>query len=328
MPNSEATGPVTIGIDLGGTQVRAGLVRDGVVLARAARPTDTAGGPAAVLVQFDALIAEVGATTAVAPVGIGMCAPGPLDSLTGVVLDIPTLPGWRDFPVRDALAERYGLPALLENDGIAAAFGEWRYGAGRGAQNLVYVTISTGIGGGVVADGRLLHGRRGMAGHVGHLRLAPEGPRCPCGGIGCFEAFASGSALGRRAREAAARSDGFLAEAAKRERIEARHTVAGARVGDRVCRALLDEEADYLAQGFISLVHLFSPELIVLGGGVSQAFDLIGERLVAGVREGVMPAFRDVRIVPAALGDNCGLIGAAALATQFGEALPPGADSR
>jgi glucokinase len=327
MPNSEAAGPVTIGIDLGGTQVRAGLVRDGVVLARAARPTDTAGGPAAVLAQFDALIAEVRATTAVAPVGIGMCAPGPLDSLTGVVLDIPTLPGWQDFPVRDALAERYGLPALLENDGIAAAFGEWRFGAGRGAQNLVYVTVSTGIGGGVVADGRLLHGRRGMAGHVGHLRLAPEGPRCPCGGIGCFEAFASGSALGRRAREATPAS-GFLAEAATHERVEARHAVAGARAGDSACRALLDEEADYLAQGFISLVHLFSPELIVLGGGVSQAFDLIGERLGAGVREGVMPAFRDIRIVPAALGDNCGLIGAAALATQFGEALPSAGDSR
>jgi glucokinase len=327
MPNSEPALPVTIGIDLGGTQVRAGLVRDGAVLARAARPTDIAGGPRGVLAQFDALVAEVTAAAEVEPAGIGICAPGPLDSRSGVVLDIPTLPGWRDFPMREAVATRYGLPALLENDGIAAAFGEWQFGAGRGVENLVFVTVSTGIGGGIVADGRLLRGHRGMAGHVGHLRLAPEGPRCPCGGIGCFEAFASGSALGRRARDAAARAGGFLAEAARHEHIEARHAVAGARAGDLTCRALLDEETDYLVQGLVSLVHLFSPELIVLGGGVSQALDLIGDRLAAGVRERVMPAFREVRIVPAALGDNCGLIGAAALATHFGEALSPGRES-
>jgi glucokinase len=159
------------------------------------------------------------------------------------------------------------------------------------------------------------------------LRLAAEGPRCPCGGIGCFEAFASGSALGQRARDAAP-AGGFLAETARRARLEARHVVAGARAGDAVCQSLLDEEADYLARGFISLVHLFSPERIILGGGVSQAFDLIGDRLVAGVRAGVMPAFRDVRIVPAALGDNSGLIGAAAIVTQLGEALPSAGASR
>jgi glucokinase len=325
MRNSVAEAPLAIGIDLGGTQLRAGLVRDGAVLARAARPTDRAGGPAAVLAQLDLLVAEVKA--AAAPVGIGICAPGPLDSGSGLVLDIPTLPGWRDFPLRNAVAQRYGLPALLENDGIAAAFGEWRFGAGRGAENLVYVTVSTGIGGGVVADGRLLHGHRGMAGHVGHLRLATEGPRCACGRIGCFEAFASGSALGHRARKAAPASR-FLAEAARNERVEARHVVAGARTGDAVCRALLDEEADYLTRGFISLVHLFSPERIILGGGVSQAFDLIGDRLVAGVRDGVMAAFCDVRIVPAALADNSGLIGAAALVTQSGEVLPSAGASR
>jgi glucokinase len=327
MANSTAGAPLAIGIDLGGTQVRAGLLRNGEILARAAQPTDIAGGPAAVLAQIDALVAEIKGAANVAPVGIGICAPGPLDSGSGVVLDIPTLPGWRDFALRDAVAQRYGLPALLENDGIAAAFGEWGFGAGLGVQNLVYVTVSTGIGGGVVADGRLLHGHRGMAGHVGHLRLAAEGPRCPCGGIGCFEAFASGSALGQRAREAAA-AGGFLAEAARHARLEARHVVAGARAGDAICRALLDEEADYLAQGFISLVHLYSPERIILGGGVSQAFDLIGDRVFAGVQAGVMPAFREVRIAPAALGDNSGLIGAAALVTQLGEALPSARTSR
>lgn len=321
MPDNAA--PLTVGIDLGGTQVRAGLAQDGQVLARASRPTDVAGGPRAIIAQFEALVAEVASRAGGRPLaGIGVSAPGPLDSASGVVLGIPTLPGWQDFPLREVMATRFGLPVIVENDGLAAAFGEWRFGAGRGVDHLVYVTVSTGIGGGVIADGRLLRGRRGMAGHVGHMRLATEGPRCPCGTIGCFEAFASGTALGERARLAAARQpDGFLAAAAGNEHLEGRHVLAGARAGDPACLALLDQEADYLARGFASLVHLFSPEIIIMGGGVSQAFDLMADRIIAQVRRDVMPAFRDVRIVPALLGDNSGLVGAAALATQIGEAL-------
>jgi glucokinase len=322
MPNSGA--PLTIGIDLGGTQVRAGLVEDGQVLARAARPTDMAGGPQAIVAQFEALVAEVTSDADRRSLaGIGISAPGPLDSSSGVVLGIPTLPGWQDFPLREVMKTRFGLPVIVENDGLAAAFGEWRYGAGRGVDNLVYVTVSTGIGGGVVADGRLLRGRRGMAGHVGHMRLSAEGPRCPCGAVGCFEAFASGTALRERARLAASRQpEGFLATAARGGDLDGRHILAGARAGDPVCRALLDEEAGYLARGFASLVHLYSPEMIVMGGGVSQAFDLMADRIAEQVRQDVMPPFRDVRIVPARLGDNSGLVGAAALAAQIGEALP------
>jgi glucokinase len=322
MPNRAA--PLTVGIDLGGTQVRAGLVRHGQVLGRASRPTSVAGGPDAIIAQFEALVAEVTAGAEGRQLaGIGISAPGPLDSSTGTVLGIPTLPGWEDFPLRDVMANRFGLPVVVENDGLAAAFGEWCFGAGRGASNLVYATVSTGIGGGVIADGRLLRGRRGMAGHVGHMRIAAEGPRCPCGAIGCFEAFASGTALSERARRAAARQpDSFLARTARNEPIDGRHVLAGARAGDPTCLALLAEEADYLAQGFASLVHLFSPELIIMGGGVSQAFDLMEDRLIERVRQDVMPPFRDVRILQATLGDNSGLVGAATLAAQIGEPLP------
>src|SRR4029079_12417755 len=129
--------------------------------------------------------------------GIGVSAPGPLDSEAGRIIAIPTLPGWDDFPLAAALPECFALPVFGENDAIAAANGEWRFGAARGLSHFVYVTVSTGIGGGVVVDGRLLHGRRGLAGHVGHMIIEPNGSRCSCGARGCFEALASGSALTR-----------------------------------------------------------------------------------------------------------------------------------
>jgi glucokinase len=159
-------------------------------------------------------------------------------------------------------------------------------------RHLVYVTVSTGVGGGVVVDGRLLHGRRGMAGHVGHLRMALEGPVCSCGTIGCFEAFAAGTALGRRARQAATmHPEGLLGIWSASQMIEARHVVEGARQGDPTCLALLREEAAYLGAGFTSLIHLFSPERIIMGGGVSQAFDLMIDDIHAVIRRDATEPF-------------------------------------
>ena len=155
---------LAIGIDLGGTQARVALVGDGKVLRRAAERTDVAGGPAAVLAQFERMIGEVCSKQEKTRLsGAGVSAPGPLDSETGTVLHIPTLPGWEDFPLRDVLGQKLGLPVIVENDGIAAVYGEWKFGAGRGLRHVVFVTVSTGVGGGALVDGRLLHGRRGMA---------------------------------------------------------------------------------------------------------------------------------------------------------------------
>lgn len=307
--------PLAIALDLGGTQLRAALVDGASVLARAAEPTDAAGGPEAVLGQMQRLIAGVAETGAGRPVaGIGISAPGPLDGETGTILHIPTLPGWEDFPLSSRLGGATGLPVKLENDGIAAAYGEWRFGAGQGLRHLVYVTVSTGIGGGVVVDGRLMHGRRGMAGHVGHFTLAPDGPRCPCGTIGCFEAFASGSALGRRARAAAAEHpESALGRLAAAGTVDARHVVAAAREGDAVACGLMREEATLLGRGFASLVHLFSPERVVMGGGVASAFDVMREEIHRVMRANLMAPFRTVEVVPAGLGENAGLVGAAAL---------------
>ncbi len=305
-----------IGIDLGGTQARVALVRGGAVVERVAEPTDVAGGPAAVIGQFRRMIAAVCPPDARRTLGgVGICAPGPLDSESGVVLSIPTLPGWEDFPLAATVGRDLGLPAVLENDGIAAVYGEWKWGAGRGARNLVFVTVSTGIGGGAVVDGHLLHGRRGMAAHVGHFRMAQDGPVCACGAVGCFEALAAGTALAKRAR-AASVAAGYLAGVAVERAVETRDVVAGAREGDAACLALIAQEAEFLGQGFTGLIQLFSPEMLIMGGGVSNAFDLMSDRIHAVIRRDAMPPFRDVPVVRAGLGDNAGLVGVAMLALE------------
>lgn len=307
---------LAIGIDLGGTQVRAALVDGrGSVLARAADLTDVVGGPERVVAQMRRLVDEASSGASGSIVAVGISAPGPLDSEAGTVLDIPTLPGWNDYPIRDRLASELGLPTVLENDGIAAAYGEWRHGAGIGLRHLVYVTVSTGIGGGVVVDGRLMHGRRGMAGHVGHFHMMPAGPRCSCGALGCFEAMASGTALGKAGRAAAEREpSSVLASLGPTGSLGAHHVVEAARLGDSVALGVVDREADYLGIGFTSLIHLYSPELVVMGGGVSAAFDLMDARIHEVIRRQAMPAFKGVRVAPAGLATNSGLIGAATLA--------------
>lgn len=311
------SGKLAVGMDLGGTQARVALVRDGQVVRRTAERTDVAGGPAAVLAQFDRMIRGVcSREERVALVSVGVSAPGPLDTDTGTVLHIPTLPGWEDFPLREVLGRELGLPVTVENDGIAAVYGEWKFGAGRGLRHMVFVTVSTGVGGGAVVDGNLLHGRRGMAAHMGHFRMAPDGPQCSCGATACFEAFAAGTALARRAREASRSGEGFLSKVAGERQVETRDVVAGAREGDEICIFLLAQEADYLGQGFTGLIHLFSPECVVMGGGVSNAFDLMSERIHAVIRRDAMQPFKDVPVVLAELGDNAGLVGAAALSLE------------
>jgi glucokinase len=314
-----------LALDLGGTQVRAALVaEDGTVQRRMALPTDVAGGPAAVLDQFEHMVAQLaGADGLHGLTALGVAAPGPLDSDTGTILGIPTLPGWEDFPLRAAVQRRFGWPVIVEGDGIAAACGEWRHGAGQGLRHLVYVTVSTGLGGGVVMDGRLLHGRRGMACHVGHLCLAVEGPRCSCGAIGCFEVLASGSALGREARAAARRApDSLLGRLSREREVSASDAVAAARAGDPVAVELLAREATWLGIGFRSLLHAYSPERIVVGGGVSQAFDLLEPGIRAVLRGTALAPFREVPVVPAALGDNAGLVGVASLALEQTDGPP------
>lgn len=316
---------LALAFDLGGTELRGALVeRGGAVAARVSAPTMAGAGSEAVIGQIIALAGTLLAEHPQAKVaGIGMCAPGPLDPKAGIVIGPPTLAGWHDVPLIDILNRQFGLPVRLENDANAAALGEWRFGAGRGSGSLVFVTVSTGIGGGVVADGHIYHGRRGLAAEIGHMTITGEGDRCFCGAVGCFEAVASGTALGRRATQLTAPGDGsLLRRLSGGGDVSARHVVEAARAGDVSALELVDAEAKWLGIGFTNLLHLYSPDLIVMGGGLANGFDLLAPGIRTTVGQRAMPAYRDVPIVPAELGDRAGLIGAASLILWEGE---PGA---
>ena len=191
--------------------------------------------------------------------GVGIGSPGPLDAEAGIVVHASTLRGWDDVPLAALAAARLGRPVRVDNDANVAALAEWRFGAGRGLRHMVYVTVSTGIGGGVILDGRLLHGRGSMAGEIGHMAITEAPVPCSCGALGCWEALASGPALGARATAL-----GSLG------RVTARDVARLAEAGDAIALGLLAEEARYLGLGFANLLHLYAPEMIVVGGGVSE----------------------------------------------------------
>jgi glucokinase len=304
-----------IGVDLGGTTVRAALVDDrGNILAQNEDETDATGGPERVLSQILGLSRQLTASRpGLAPAGVGVSTPGPVDTISGIASDIPTLSGFAGFPLRAELERQFGLSVSLENDGIAAAIGEWQFGAGKGHDSLVYVTVSTGIGGGIIADGRVVRGRMGMAGHVGHMTITPDGEPCPCGNRGCFEAYASGTAFTRRARQrASGRTDTLLGRDGSP--INSRAIFEAGRKGDTFANQVIDEEADTLGRGITNLLHVLSPEIVVMGGGLSNEFDRLHAGIADHITRRAMPAFREVPVVRAALGQNSGLVGAAALA--------------
>lgn len=309
--------PFAVGIDLGGTEVRAALVdASGNLRARAFELTDKAG-PGAVLQQVRRLVLTVCAEVGLDAVPqIGVSAPGPLDARSGMVLSIPTLPGWVNVPLMSQLSDLLGKPVVLENDAVAAAAGEWRFGAGRGLSNFVYVTVSTGIGGGIVSDGPVLRGYRQMAGHIGHMTVAARGNMCSCGNSGCWEAQASGTALG-----AAARREAALHPSSRLSTLDepptARHVFAAARDGDSLALRLVQKEAVWLGVGIVNLLHVYSPDAIVFGGGVSNGFDMLHPGIQHYLRRHALAPFREIPILRAELGADSGLIGATMLA------LPP-----
>ncbi len=311
-----------IGIDLGGTKISTALVDgSGRIIAHDYRETYATEGLEAVIERMldgaRCVMAQVGVEPSqVAAVGVG--APGPLDIEAGVVVAPPNLPGWDHVPLKQRIEDELGITTFLENDANAAALGEHCFGAGRGTEHMIYVTVSTGIGGGLVLDGKLYHGIGGMAGEVGHMMIMPYGPRCGCGNRGCLEALASGTAIARQARERVARGvPTMMADLAggDSEHITAKLVAEAAGQGDVEARDILAEAMNYLGIGMANLVNLFNPQLIVIGGGLTN----IGAALFEPVRRAIdRHAFhaqaQAVRVVRAELGDNVGVLGAAAVA--------------
>jgi glucokinase len=304
-----ATDDLWIGVDLGGTNVRAALVAaDGRVLARARRETRAAEGVDATIGRIVGAIEEVRAGSRVAGVGIG--SPGPLDSRRGVVISAPNLPGWVDVPLGDLVRSRVGLETIVENDANVAALGESWLGAGRGASSLLLLTLGTGIGGGIVAGGRVWRGHRGFAGEMGHTTFDPNGVVCGCGNRGCLEQYASATALVRRTREAiaAGRPTSLIAKPA----ITAAVVHAEALAGDALARELLAETGRILGVAIGSAANLLDPEVVVVAGGLAGAGDFLFGPLREEAKRRALPAVAaSLEIVPAALGDDAGVLGAA-----------------
>src|SRR3954452_715127 len=296
-----------LGLDIGGTKLAAGVVApDGSVRGFVVAPTRAERGPDDSLSRLFELgrraVAESGVSWEdVEAVGIG-CG-GPLDSEKGILIAPLHLPGWEGVRIVERTSESFGRPAVLDNDATAAAAGEHRFGAGRGTRNMVYLTISTGVGGGVIIDGDVHRGRSGNGGELGHVTVDWRGRRCRgCGRRGCLEAYCSGTSIAERAREAG--MDGATAA----------DVAQAARAGNEAAARIWDETCEALASGITSIVNLFEPEIVVLGGGVVRT----GEQLLAPVRERVSEQVLGdpVPVVPAELGDAVGVVGAAAVAYE------------
>ena len=243
--------------------------------------------------------------------GVGVAAPGPLDPYRGVVLFAPNLPAWREEPLQARLEAALGVPVRMGNDANLAALGEVRYGAGRGHEHVLYLTLGTGVGGGVVCHGRLLEGRQGLAGELGHITVDPQGPPCACGGWGHLEALASGTALVRAAQEALTTHPDSLLHRVRPLTAEA--IARAAYEGDTLARDLLARAGHWVGVALADLCHIFNPEVVVLGGGVSRGgpwlWDALREALYARL---MRPEYRP-QVRPSALGDDAGLLGAYAL---------------
>jgi len=321
--------PLVLGVDLGGTKILTAVVdSQGKLLSRDHSVTPAARGPEAVI-QAIVESAERSVTQAgmeaseLAAVGIG--APGLSNPETGILFTSPNLPGWQDVPLRDIIEQRLGRKTFLINDANAAALGELYFGAAIGARNFVYVTISTGIGGGIVVDGQIYRGVTGTAGEVGHMTIADDGPLCNCGNKGCWEMLASGTALARYAKERIRQGASTTIldyTNGEIEKVTAETVQKAAQAGDNLANELILNTAYYIGVGLASLINIFNPELIVIGGGLSNMGDMLLEpayEVAKGRAFG--ESYRAVRFVTALLGRNSGVLGVAAHAfREIGEA--------
>jgi glucokinase len=315
-----ALAPVTIGVDIGGTKVAAALVTaDGEIRHKTRVPMVSTGDAAA---GFAAVKAAIGAVFAAAPelrlavTGIGLCSPGPLDPQTGIVLNPPNLPCWRNFPLAAETEEAFGVPARVDNDANAAGLAEAIWGAGVGYRNVFYATLGTGIGTGIVFDRRIYHGRTGAAAEGGHVSIDYQGPRCACGKRGCIEALASGPQIARRAQEklAAGAASRILDHAGSPEQVRAEHVGEAFREGDAVADEILRETAFLLTVWLGTIVDLLEPDVMVVGGGLAELMSSFFAGMSAALPQWCLnQRAGEIPLVLAHYGADAGIAGAAAL---------------
>ena len=314
---------VVVGVDIGGTKVAAGLVNgEGEILARNRTPMLTTGAPSngltAVSTAIRGLFTDASSQNQISAIGI--CAPGPLNPTTGVIINPPNLPIWHNYPLAEEMRRAYKVPIRVDNDANAAALAEAKWGAGRGYRNIFYATVGTGIGTGIILDGRIFHGKTGAAAEGGHLGIDYNGPLCNCGKHGCIETLAAGPAIARRARHKLEQNPksvlwemaGGDIQAVSSEMVGRAHAL-----NDPVAKEVMRETLDLLAYWLGSIIDLLEPDAIVIGGGVSSLLapflDEIRERWRGAC---INPRPLDITLLLAHYGEGAGIAGAAALVDE------------
>ncbi|RPI80871.1 MAG: ROK family protein [Chloroflexi bacterium] len=305
-----------IAIDIGGTQMRAGCYQaDSHTPSKLDRISTQFPGstPLDRLVDLVSVVWPEDNNVA----AIGLAAPGPVDPYAGVLREAPNIPGWFDVPLKAYLEEIFHIPVALGNDANLAALGEWKFGAGIGHHDLVYLTVSTGIGGGVIINDRLLLGQKGLAAELGHITILPGGPMCGCGHRGHLEAIASGPAMARWVEEELAK--GAISIIPGDIRVTAKMVGEAAREGDLLAITALQRTGTFVGIAVANYVNIFNPSIVIIGGGVSRSGDIFMETVGKTMEESVFNPYylENLTLVPAALGDSAGLMGALALAHEF-----------
>jgi len=320
----ESTDDLILGIDLGGSKILTAAVNSrGEMLSSDESITPATEGREAVIQSIvessHRVLKQAGvAISEIYAIGIG--AAGISNPETGILFTSPNLPGWRDIPLRDIIQEKLGKKTFLTNDANAAALGEFYFGAARGTRNFIYITLSTGIGGGIVIDGKIYSGAIGAAGEVGHMTIDDGGPICNCGNRGCWETLASGTALAKEARhriKEGVRTSILEYAEGDVEKVTAQTVHSAAEQSDSLAKELIARTGYYVGVGLANLINIFNPELIVIGGGLSNIGDMLLKPAfkTAGERA-YKEAFQAVRFASAELGRNSGVLGAAAFALQ------------
>ncbi|MGZ4787947.1 MAG: ROK family protein [Terriglobales bacterium] len=311
-----------LGVDIGGTKVAVGLVdHDGKILSQGRKPMAANGTAEAGLQAVVGAIDSLASSSAAGIHSIGICAPGPLDPKAGIVLNPPNLPCWRNFLLAEKISSLYRVPVKVDNDANAAALAETRWGAARGFRYVFYATIGTGIGSGIVLDGRIYHGHSGAAGEGGHVSINYRGPRCGCGKLGCIEALAAGPAIAGRARAKlkAGPSGSAILEIAKGDVASVTSEMVGQAyaAGDALAREILQETVEILTPWIGNIIDLLDPDVVVMGGGVAAMLKPFFGEIKNGLpRWCVNPSASEIPLVMAHYGADAGIAGGAALCAE------------
>lgn len=304
---------IYIAVDLGGTHIRAASFRPKETEALSHQKIKTRSKDETIFERILGLIESVIPANEILE-AIGIAAPGPLDPRKGVILNTPNIPAWKNFPLVEKLNAHFSVPVYLGNDANLAVLGEWKYGAGRGHDYLLYLTISTGVGGGIISDGHLLEGVEGLGAELGHVTVLADGPECGCGHRGHLEAFSSGTAIAKYVEDQLKdkSTESSLRSSAKRT---AKSIAKAAQKGDPLAISAYERAGKYLGIGVASFLHIFNPSIVIFGGGVSQSGDLLFDPFRESLKKAIFaPAYlKNLTITTAELGDNAGLLGALAL---------------